>query len=854
MIPVRLKLKDFLSYSDPDPLDFTAFDVGALIGDNGAGKSALLDAMTFALFGAARGCEGGQNQDRLIRDGADETEVDFTFSLGGLEHRIVRRRTRKGKGDLNFMVSDGDTWTNLAGETLRETDARLASVLRMDYKTFTASAFFVQGRSEDFLSRLGPEQRKEVFVRLLDLETYEKLEDAARSRSREAERRRSGLADRIAEFEGSSAEVEATEVELDAAEKAASEIASAIDSLATELDSTQKTLTDLEKKEAVLHAALESLAETDRAVNEADSSLTSKRDLLSDIDKLLARSEEVAEAVEEAASVRKREAQALEEQARAADIDRRCVVLEQELIAEEKSIRRRLADSSARAKVISKEIESLESDQARAQELEKQLKDVHSLEEAVKRNETQLEECRLTGARSDAQLSALKERLADTKERLTLLASPGAECPVCGEPLDAKHRAQAKKKLQTEASEAKATQELEKATLEAARKEFKHCVEEGKRIKRALADVASASAQREALLAKLERAPSLRKEATALASQIASDETALAEDSFGAQMRQELEALRSELAGAYDADAHALLRSRLEELRGFEELSGKIKQATQQRSLLGEEIASLEARRVELDDTLGQRRAGIEELRAGIEDLPGERRKQDELGSRLEQLRRDQADRSAAAARLAERLETARRATADLEATRIAEVQAAAEHRSYRRLTEAFGRGGIPDLIIDNALPELEEEANRILGALSDYEMSVHFQMEKLTKTGKPRDTFDVLVHHDGGVRDFSMFSGGEAFRIAFSVRLAMSKLLVRRAGARLETLVVDEGFGTQDPQGRERLVEALNLARKEFSKVLVITHLDDLKDLFGAQIRVWKDPRAGSVFEVQPA
>jgi len=854
MIPIRLKLKDFLSYSDPDPLDFTAFEVGALIGDNGAGKSALLDAMTFALFGAARGCEGGQNQDRLIRDGADETEVDFTFSLGGLEHRIVRRRTRKGKGDLNFLVSDGETWTNLAGETLRETDARVASVLRMDYKTFTASAFFVQGRSEDFLSRLGPEQRKEVFVRLLDLEAYEKLEETARSRSREAERRRGGLADRIAELEGASAELEATQAELATAEKASADLAASVDGLAAELDGAQRTVGELEQKEAVLNAALESLAETERAATEADSSLTGKRDLLIEIDKLLARSEEVARAVEEAVAVREREARAREEQAKAADIDRRCVVLEQELIAEEKSIRRRLADSSTRANTLAKEIEGLEADHVRAEALEKQLQDAHLLEEAEKRNEIQLEECRLAGARADAQAAAIREKLADAKERMTLLTSGGAECPVCGEPLDAKHRAQAKKKLQSEAAGLKTQQDSENAALETSRKEFKRCVEERKRIKRARDDIASVSAQREALLAKLERAPALREEASALASQIASDEAALGEASFGEGLRKKLETMRSELAGAYNAEEHSLLRSRLEELRGFEELSGKIKQATQQRSLLAEDIASLEARRAELESGLGQRRTVIEELRAGIEDLPRERRRRDELATRLDELRREQADLTAAAARLSERLEAARRAAADLEATRTAEVQAAAEHRSYRRLTEAFGRGGIPDLIIDNALPELEEEANRILGALSDYEMSVHFQMEKLTKSGKTRDTFDVLVHHDGGVRDFSMFSGGEAFRIAFSVRLAMSKLLVRRAGARLETLVVDEGFGTQDPQGRERLVEALNLARAEFSKVLVITHLDDLKDLFGAQIRVWKDPGAGSVFDVQPA
>ena len=112
MIPVRLELRDFLSYAEPDVLDFTAFDVACLSGDNGVGKSALLDAMTWALFGRARGCESGQNQDRLIRDGCTEAVVDFTFGLGGATYRIVRRRTKTprgdSKGDVRFLVADGD--------------------------------------------------------------------------------------------------------------------------------------------------------------------------------------------------------------------------------------------------------------------------------------------------------------------------------------------------------------------------------------------------------------------------------------------------------------------------------------------------------------------------------------------------------------------------------------------------------------------------------------------------------------------------------------------------------------------------------------------------------------------------
>ena len=85
------------------------------------------------------------------------------------------------------------------------------------------------------------------------------------------------------------------------------------------------------------------------------------------------------------------------------------------------------------------------------------------------------------------------------------------------------------------------------------------------------------------------------------------------------------------------------------------------------------------------------------------------------------------------------------------------------------------------------------------------------------------------------------MFSGGEAFRANLAIRIALSKLLARRAGAQLQTLIVDEGFGTQDAQGRERLVQAITSIQDDFERVLVITHIDELKDHFPARIDVVK-------------
>ncbi|MFU8772062.1 MAG: SbcC/MukB-like Walker B domain-containing protein, partial [Anaerolineales bacterium] len=112
------------------------------------------------------------------------------------------------------------------------------------------------------------------------------------------------------------------------------------------------------------------------------------------------------------------------------------------------------------------------------------------------------------------------------------------------------------------------------------------------------------------------------------------------------------------------------------------------------------------------------------------------------------------------------------------------------------------------------------------------------------------RETLEIAISDSAGTRDYDLYSGGEAFRVNFAIRLALSEVLAKRAGARLQTLVIDEGFGSQDAIGRQRLIEAINMVREDFAKILVITHIDELKDAFPVRIEVEKTPR-GSVVNV---
>jgi len=169
----------------------------------------------------------------------------------------------------------------------------------------------------------------------------------------------------------------------------------------------------------------------------------------------------------------------------------------------------------------------------------------------------------------------------------------------------------------------------------------------------------------------------------------------------------------------------------------------------------------------------------------------------------------------------------------------------------YKQLERAFGKDGVPSLLIEQALPQIEAKANEILDRLSGGNMSVSIQTQAPYKDKRRddlRETLDIRISDSAGVRDYEMFSGGEAFRVNFAIRLALSEVLAQRAGARLQTLVIDEGFGSQDAQGRQRLVEAINLVRQDFTKILVITHIDELKDAFSHRIEVEKTSKGSTL------
>ena len=153
-------------------------------------------------------------------------------------------------------------------------------------------------------------------------------------------------------------------------------------------------------------------------------------------------------------------------------------------------------------------------------------------------------------------------------------------------------------------------------------------------------------------------------------------------------------------------------------------------------------------------------------------------------------------------------------------------------------------------MVIETVVPELERAANDLLARMTEGRMHVRIETQRDTKEGEPREVLDILISDELGTRAYELYSGGEAFRINFAVRIALSRLLARRAGAQLRCLFIDEGFGTQDARGREQLVATINSIQDDFDRILVITHIDELKDAFPVRIEIRKTSE-GSVYKL---
>ncbi len=324
----------------------------------------------------------------------------------------------------------------------------------------------------------------------------------------------------------------------------------------------------------------------------------------------------------------------------------------------------------------------------------------------------------------------------------------------------------------------------------------------------------------------------------------------LDDNTFEQDARSALATLQSKLAElAYDATQHQRLRRKRDSLRDVTAQKRQLDSAEAAVKPLTDTIADLEKQIAGQRVSSAEMRQELEDARAQLVAFRAEAKDLRPVEDTVFQMRRDQNEAN-------RRVGVSQQRVAILEQQRERRKMLMAQREALtlqiqqlKMLEKACGRDGIQALLIERALPEIEDSANELLDRLTDGVMRVAFETQRQLKTSDAlRETLDIRILDGSGERPYENYSGGEQFRINFAIRLALSKILAKRAGARLQTLVIDEGFGSQDPNGRQRLIEAIKTIEQDFACILVITHVEELRDAFPVKIEVVKGVQGSQI------
>lgn len=836
MLPLRLELRNFLPYRAPQALELADLRLACLSGVNGAGKSALLDAITWALWGRAR----ARREEDLIHTGASEMYVQLDFEQHNEHYRVLRRRlrgsrSRATRGNLRLYRLEHGEIIDISAANLTATDERLRQLLRLDYETFIHSAFLLQGRSDAFTVR-SPRERQQLLANILRLGRWQAAAERARARETEAASLCAHLAEQQAQLAAELARTDEIQREREAAENSHRAAQQTLQQAEANWAEGQDASSAFRHWQSECAAARTRLAECERDRSAAASETERWSGRLAALQQILADRDAIQQDYEDLAQARAAD-QALRKQLhdlRQWDVE--IAQLESQIHADRQALegeRNRLATTLAES-----ERSHPNADDSALPRLQANIHDLERLAQENNALRRHFEQSQDERHQREAHNRSLRREMEQLREQIDALAhtEDGGRCPLCGQALSEGHRNQTLNALQERGQNRGDAFRENQAWLREQSEQYHNQIATLKANERAVLALPELRARAQELSHRQRQEQNARQHQAALRAELEQLEDQLASESFSAEARHQLARARSER----DKITQQTQPTGAAELSPDEwaEREARHRELTAARAALPEVesvLAAANSRLRELNQAHKQARETLTEWEAA------------ETSLRENLTRAQEAEKALQLARINERhsfqiLLSAQQEEAALSRQRERSQQLTSERQSaekqrqvYAELRRAFGPDGIPALLIESAIPEIEEEANALLELLSDPPLRVEL---RLSRRGTV-ESLAIRVRDEHGTRGYELFSGGEAFRIHFALRVALARLLARHSGTRLRTLFVDEGFGTQDAEGRERLIRALAAIQHEFSLILVITHLDEVRAAFPRQILV---------------
>lgn len=856
MIPIKLELYNFMAYRNSDPLDLSGLHVVCLTGENGAGKSTLLDAITWALWGEAR----ARRDEELITQGESEMRVTLTFSEGQSLYQVTRTRKagRAGKsgkvsassGGLDLVIFNDGVPRVISEEKTGDTQQKIINTINLTYETFINSAFLKQGRADEFAIKT-PSERKKLLGEILNLQIWQDFDEKAKKQQDAVEREE---ALRKSDYESAEAEIAKLpqyEQELAQAEAnhiKADEQVRALEAQDAEMNRQRERLNGLQNQAKQIQRELASIDSESHAIAAEQSKHEAE---LREYQTALDQRDEIIKGFEDLEATR------AENDALTGKLSSQTELNAQKTRAENSiaDARRKLESERDGAERTLNEWVRQADDGKLVAQRQQLLHEQQSLHMPDGQRETLMQardEALEIKANAELRNKHIETEGKQKKASLQAIQKVGAVCPTCARPLGDEERARLV-----------ATWEAEligyREQFQTNKRESEQALAQGKAIEQQLAALeqtakraAAVQASLTALEAQLSKTTEAKAQLPAAQARLATLTQTLQNQHYAAEAQAALAQVNAQLAAlGYDAKAHQFLRTvTLPRLQVFAARKAQLERAelgvqVQQSKLteLSQRAAGLAARRNECQTRQADAQAQIvvcQQILRGAAEVANT-------------LGRAHAERATALRKVGEANQKVQSCRAlEVKRARLAsELSDIRQRKSlFKDLRESFGKNGVPAMIIEVVLPELEASTNDLLNRMTNGRMGVRFETQRATKSGDASETLEIRISDELGERPYEMYSGGEAFRVNFAIRIALSKLLAHRQGAKLQTLFIDEGFGTQDAQGRERLIEAIRSIENDFERLVVITHIDELKDAFPARIEVRKTAQ-GSVARI---
>lgn len=900
MIPVRLQLKNFLSYGPTlQTIEFSNYPLICLSGKNGHGKSALLDAITWALWGQARKTSATVKADQgLVHLGQTQMMVIFDFEFNHQLYRVKREFAityGKPLATLEFGLLDAEknSIIPLTGKTIRDTQAVIENTLHLSFEAFSNSAFLRQGSANEF-SKKSPKERKEILASILGLDQYDAIKKLALEKIR-------GI---VSEYQAIERLDQTITQELERTPIIQAEIAQATQMLSTiaqqetafakrtqELEKQQATLAGQQKEFHTLQITHQQHAQQEeKLLTQLRTTRTQWRTVnktywsLPPMDVIEQERKQVSEIVFMYQDQQQKQLQLKEEllKTKAALQQIEQAVQQEQAVTLQKqtlTLERLKLESTANEQTLQEIAKQQTAVQTELMKLTTQITQLTAKEQksALKGKdfpaiEAQFAKRKEYYQRFVAEGNLVKQELENFAQKHALADdSANPSCPLCEQNLSASRKRFLKdqftkqesfyshrltrlrtlvtrlKAILVEQHETIKAHQLEQNELNIMRVTIEQLSKQKAALEATIKELHENHAKQVTLQTQLKA--SLEQETKNLANLNRAMAQGLTEHPLHLTQRTIYQQLEQALnALAYDEKKHAEFRKKLQD----------IEQTLIKYDGIKKEIA-LQDQRFEMVKTIC---ATLKEVRRLMKDLAQKFTAYASLPQQEAALLNIKNELTQEMRTLQQEKETWLHKKGSLENQAATLKQKEAQHAThaktlkelkegaldYQAIAMATSKDGIQALLIEEAIPEIEQEANHLLSKLTDNQAQLFIESLRDLKKGGTKETLDIKISDAAGVRPYELFSGGEAFRIDFALRIAISKLLARRANTSLQTLIIDEGFGSQDEEGLAHIMDALHKIQDDFAKIIIVSHLPSMKDQFPIHFMVEKGTGGSNV------